>query len=233
MGTYKVKYLDPIAVAISSVLAAQSVEPLEKIVKSPTWALVVAALISILTFNVIIHLISTLPKKRYFTRKILDPRADYEGYYLEVKYLNSTRSYAVVSLIYHFPTDEYQVAGTSMDSDGTIGIHWSSNFVRIDPNTKKIVYSLTGHTTDVADGKTFDGVTNMSFLYFDNKTPVSGIGYFVDTIPAKSDFYFQKISEEDCKKYIGKNSLKSTIDCRLFVQKFHAENPDKIFSWEK
>ncbi len=233
MSTNKIFNLKPIAIAVGGIVAVQSIPLWEELVNSNALVLFFSALSSVLTYNFIILVFRTFPKMFFSSRKIVDKRAKYEGFYLEIKFVKSKRSYAIVRISYNFSSDEYNLSGTSFESDGTIGINWKSNFVQIDTTNKRIIYAQTGHLTHTSNGKIFDGVTYMNFNNFSNNEPVAGIGHYVDTIPAKSDFDFQKISVELCKSLIGKNTIDSREDSQAFIIAYHKEKPNKIFTWEK
>lgn len=233
MSKNKINYLEPIAIAVGGIAATQTIPLWKDLVNSNALVLFFSALTSVVIYNIMLLMFRTFPKLFFLTRKIVDKRANYEGFYLEVKFVDDKRSYAIVRISYNFANDDYHLSGTSYESDGTIGINWKSNFVKIDTNNKKIIYAQTGHLTHTSDGKIFDGVTYMNFNNFSKNEPVAGIGHYVDTIPAKSDFDFQKISEELCKKLIGKSTMDNRKDCQNFVITFHKENPNPIFTWEK
>lgn len=232
MSKNKTNYLDPIAIAIAGIASAQSIPLWHKLVNEKALVVFFTALTSVAVYNLIILFFKTIPKRFAWSRKIVDPRAKYEGFYIEIKNINKTRCYAIVCLSYNYPTDEYQLSGTSIESDGSIGVNWKSNFVRIDTIAKKIIYAQTGHLTHTSDGRIFDGVTYMNFNYFPNGKPISGIGHYVDTIPAKSDFAFEKITEKNCQSLIGKKVIESRNDYKEYVKNFHQAFPDKVFSWE-
>lgn len=228
----KKNYLEPIAIGIAGVISSNTISIWEKITTSNVLILILTGVTAILVYEIIVLLFNKVPKKYTWSRKIVDSRAEYEGFYLEIKNINSERCYAIVCLSYDIPTDEYKLSGVSIGQDGTIGINWTSNFVKIDTIKQKIIYAQTGHLTHSTDGKIFDGVTYMNFEYFPNGKPISGIGHFIDTIPAKSDFYFQKITEKDCEEYLKKKRIENSNDYRILVKEFHKTNSDKFFSWE-
>ena len=229
----KTKILEPISVAVSGVTAAHSI-PILKTWITPTALIVItSAVVSILTFHLIIFLFRTFPKKFRCTRKLVDSKSKYEGYYLEIKNINDTRVYAIICITYDVPHDNYLLSGTSIEQDGSITVQWKSNFVMIDDVNKKIIYAQSGHLTHSTDGKQFDGVTYMNFDHYIDKKPYSGFGHFIDTIPGKSDFAFQRITEADSQKYIKKKEINSREDYIKYVTEFHKNNPQKLFSWEK
>lgn len=225
-------YLEPIAIAIAGVVSSNTISIFQKITTSNILVLTLSGVTAVFVYEIIVFLFNKLPKRFSWSRKFVDSRAAYEGFYLEIKNVNSIRTYAIVCLTYNVSTDDYLLSGTSVEQDGTININWKSNFVKIDTVAKQIVYAQTGHSTHTSDGKIFDGVTYMNFNHFLNGKPISGIGHYVDTIPAKSDFAFNKISETECMELLGKNTIENIHDYKLFVKKYHETKADQVFSWE-
>lgn len=226
------KILEPISVAVSGIFAAQSIPILKGWISPSALIIIGSAVVSILTYHLLIFLFRTFPKKFKRTRGIIDSKSKYEGYYLEIKNIKRARLYAIICIKYDISSNEYLLSGTALEKDGTISVQWKSNFVMIDDLNKKIIYAQTGHLTHSTNGKIFDGVTYMNFDHFLGNQPNSGFGHFIDTIPSKSDFAFQRINREDCEKYLKKNQIKSRQDYINFVIEFHKNNSNKLFSWE-
>ena len=226
-------YLAPIAIGVAGIVSSNTISFWRTITNSEALIIILSAITAIIVYELIIFLFNKLPKKFERSRKIIDNRAIYEGFYIEIINVKNIRSYSIVCLTYNITTDEYQLSGVSLGVDGTIGNHWTTNFVKIDTIRKKIIYAQTGHKSHLKNGKIFDGVTYMNFDYNLKGNPNSGVGHFIDTIPAKSDFYFVKITKEDCEKYISKKSIEHFNDYKSFVVEYHKENSDRFFNWEK
>ncbi|HEX7757686.1 MAG TPA: hypothetical protein VF421_20215 [Niabella sp.] len=224
--------LEPIAIGVAGVVSAGTISYWQKLTSSAIIVVIFTGVSSIVVNEVILFLFNKLPKRFAWSRKLVDKKAAYEGFYLEIKNVNNIRTYAVVCLNYCVQTDDYQLSGTAVEQDGRISINWKSNFVKIDTATQQIIYSQTGHFTHTSDGKIFDGVTYMNFNYFLNKNLMAGIGHYIDTIPAKSDFLFFKISKKDCKELLNKDTIEKISDYGIFVKRYHETKAELIFSWE-
>ena len=232
MNISKSNFLETVAIAVAGVVSSNTISFWKGVTSSNALVVIFTGIASIVIYETIILLFERIPKRFSWSRKLIDSRAKYEGFYLEIKHVDNCRSYAIVCLIYNFSIDDYQLSGTSLDKNGMLCNNWKSSFVKIDPVSKQIIYAQTGQSTDTSKGLIFEGVTYMNFDHFLNRKPSSGIGHYVDTIPAKSDFAFQKISEEECKQLIGKEKIENMNDYKSFVKNYHENNHNTIFAWE-
>ncbi len=224
--------LEPIAIGVAGVVSASSIPLFQSLTNSAVLIVILTGVASIVINEVILYFFDKLPKRFAWSRKLIDKKATYEGFYLEIKNVDDIRTYAIVCLMYNNQAKDYQISGTAVEQNGRISINWKSNFVKIDTSARQIIYAQTGHLTDTSQGRIFDGVTYMNFNHFLKGKLMSGLGHYIDTLPAKSDFLFFKISKKDCKELLGKKVIEDIQDYSSFVKKYHETKAELIFSWE-
>jgi len=220
--------IDAIAVALGGVGATQALPALENAIKIPIVPIVLAAALSITIFNIVKYFLKELPLKSSVTRKWLDKKSHFEGFYLETKNSDGGQTYSIFNLTYNPKEKKYAISGIGVENGG-LAFQWKSTSMFIDPEQRKVTYSTEGRATNSANPQNFEGITFLNFD-FQTKNPQFGTGHFIDTLPAFGDFEFKRITKEDCLNLISKKEMNNTSDYIEFLNKYIANSPKQIFT---
>lgn len=220
--------IDSISVALGGVAATQALPLLEAWIKVPVVPVVLAAALSIITFQTLKYLLNRFPKRFAFTRRWVDSKAKFEGFFLETKNTQGGETYSIFTISYDYPQNEYVISGIGIENNGIV-FQWKSTSVFIDVKNNKVSYSTEGRATKSGNAQNFEGIT---FLNFDHtsKNLNYGLGHFIDSLPAFADFAFERIKKEDCQKYIAKNKIEDVQDYINYVGNYIQSNPTKSFT---
>lgn len=220
--------IDSISVALGGVAATQALPLFQESIKIPVLPVVLAAALSLIVFHVVKLFLKRLPMKFAFTRRLIDAKSKFEGFYLETKNTPPEETYSIFSISYDVAYNQYVISGIGVENGG-IAFQWKSTVVFIDIKSRKISYSTEGRATIKGVAQNFEGVTFLNFD-FQSKYPDFGLGHFIDSLPAFADFTFKRINEEDCLKHISKKKLKEAKDYITYIEKYKDELKLKSFA---
>jgi len=178
-----------IAVEVNKILLGKEIDR--------STSLVVSVVVSVFFFEVAKLLLTVFPMKFRFLRRFLDPKAKFEGLYIETFDKLPERPVSVGMVQYNSQSKRYIYTGRAFDGKGNLHAKWNAFDVFVEPGKNTVSHFFTGEILD----QTSESVRGYGFLDFNTKT-----GFFLDsgTNLKKHHFAFRKLKRRDFRKYTGK-----------------------------
>ena len=96
------------------------------------------------------------PKHSAWLRRWLDPRAAFEGVWLQENLSGTDSPLSIFSMDYDGESDSYTLEGNAYSLDGRLGARWKSTHVFIDKRQLRTTYRWTGDVIGPAPGSESD-----------------------------------------------------------------------------
>jgi hypothetical protein len=164
-----------------------------------------------------IELIDDLPKRSARWRRWTDPRAAFEGWWLQIH--DGVDRVAVFSFLYSPEGDTYRAVGQSFDSRGELLAGWHSTRVFFSTGALSASYLWEGKTFEVRPPVSRKGTTSWSVQRPGSRSvlPVSGRGEVLHLNQDRIlDFRVQRLSEQRVQELLGRRvALDALVDYDL------------------
>jgi hypothetical protein len=182
--------------------------------KDNNYQQLIVATVSAVVFGLIL-LGFNYSKNFYRFRRAVDPRAKYEGTFLEVQMDHSKGNdkgacYAIFSIEYTgYKTDDYFMKGNSYDAEGELYASWHSRYLKVDSEKGTVDYFYRGDYND-PNGS----VKGLGYMTFNATKPYlklraphadiphSGMGFFLDDgdPPKRRNVEFARLTRQEMKR---------------------------------
>lgn len=162
----------------------------------------------------LLQLLLRIALRAQWIRKTIDPRAKYEGIYVEtIRRPHSGNAYSVVCIRYDYFSDKYAVSGEAYTHNGIHLSNWKSIAPSIDHTVQEITFLHDGIKNN---GERIIGHTCYRF----NDDLEKGSGYFVDSGNHVSQclFRLEKLPKSRIQDLIGATKIH---DCAAFIPLYH------------
>lgn len=191
------EFISILLLAIASTIAVESNKILLDKGVDISASLIVSVVISVLFFEVANFLLTKVPMKLRFFRRFLDPKAKFEGLYIETFDKLPERPVSIGAVDYNSESKQYIYTGRAFDKEGNLRAQWNAFDVFVEPGKNIVRHFFTGEILD----QTSEDVRGYGILDFNTK-----IGFFLDsgTDLKKHHFAFRKLNIQDFRKYTGK-----------------------------
>ena len=164
-----------------------------------------------------IELIDDLPKRSSRWRRWTDPRAAYEGWWLQIH--EGVDRVAVFSFLYSPEGDTYRAVGQAFDSRGELLAEWRSTRVFFSTGALSASYLWEGKTFEARPSVARKGTTSWSVQRPGSRRvlPVSGRGEVLHLNQDRTlDFRVQRLTEPRVRELLGRPlTLDALVDHEL------------------
>jgi hypothetical protein len=163
-----------------------------------------AAAAGVLLF-IALELIDDLPKRSSRWRRWMDPRAAYEGWWLQIH--DGEDRVAVFSFLYSREGDTYRVVGQAFNSHGELLAEWHSTRVFFSTDALSASYLWEGKTFEVRPPVARKGTTSWWVQRPGSRSvlPVSGRGEVLHLNQDRTlDFRVQRLTEQRVCELLGR-----------------------------
>ena len=93
------------------------------------------------------------PRHSAWLRRWLDPRAAFEGVWLQEDRGDADNALSIFSMDFHSDSDSYTLAGRSYSADGTRWAEWESTHVFIDRQQLRATYHLARPRSSASEAR--------------------------------------------------------------------------------
>jgi hypothetical protein len=188
-----------------------------------------AAILSILLAKGLDLLIIELPFRLAFTRRILDPKAKFEGYWLSSFDSLPERPYSYGVIEYNPHSKSYVYYGYGFDKGGILSASWRSTYLEVDLKRDEIRYAADGQV--YGEGSEFaKSYGTLTFVKNLKGEYTLGKGFFVNsgTDAVKYHYTFEKLDGERLKELIEKKNFSTHKDMQQIIREIHSSKDVKI-----
>ena len=182
-------------------------------------ALLLSSILTVFFFTVFTWLLTDLPIKFRLTRRFLDSRSKYEGYYIETFLHLSDRPHSIGYIKYNPDTEAYDYGGRAYDAEGNLKATWLANSIHIDCGSGEVRHFFSGHLI----GKEPESIRGYGIIQFGN-----GEGFFIDSGSGLAEWHFNisKLTKRDLEVLIGKRMMPQKEDWYQIILAYEEQKRD-------
>lgn len=209
--------------AVAAAVAVRTNQYLLTVAKlDPLISILLAGVASIVVAQIVDGLFVMLPKRSRRIRRLLDPRAKFEGTWIITDEVLS-RPYSYATIEYNPTASTYTYYGTAFDLEGQPRATWKSSELIFEHALNEIRFFADSQLAD-SEGEMLKSWGCINFekeSFGDNFT--RGKGFFVDfgTKFLKSHFYLDRLSKADVERFIKKKKVRSHDEMAELIRAYH------------
>ena len=166
----------------------------------PEISLFVSCVLASIFYASFSYTFTILPLRLSLTRRFLDDRAKYEGYYVETFINLENRPASISKITYNTDSKSYAYWGRAFNENGEVKATWKAINIEIDSGNDVIRYFFDANII----GNNSISVRGYGLLEFNN-----GTGYFVDSGSNLMEYHHNvyKLTEKDILQLTGKKQM--------------------------
>jgi hypothetical protein len=208
--------------AVAAAVATQTNEYLKNQHFGNSISLVISAIAGVILARGVEWLTLELPMNVRILRRIIDPKAQFEGNWLIHVEDDPEKPLCVATIEYNTNTSNYDYHGVAFDKQGNTKATWHSEELYINLDKSQVIH--------IGEGKLFGNVTeivkNFGMLDFEKNVKGSftrGYAFFVDfgTVPVKRYYFLDRIDSLSFSSSIRKSKFATHEDMRVLVNEYN------------